>query len=194
VNSLYQWVVVGVMILMSLSGCEFYQHKPIDLSNMNLTTEIDFDRIPDNFEGIVIRKARHLDGSEIAMPMQLEAVIQIFTPASQQYQIWINHERRLIFHVKNLQTNQIQQSSVVDGGWNVARKGISVQMHQPPSLSEEEFNLLTPANQIVREHLYVDLNDQLPELYNSPATLEVYATYSGSDFVSNTIRLELRAE
>ncbi len=160
---------------------------------MNPVSEIDFDKIPENFEGIVIRKARHLDGSEIAGPMQLEAVIQIFTPASQQYQIWINHERRLIFHVKNLQTNQIQQSIVVDGGWNLVREGISVHMDQPPSLSEEEFNLLTPANQIVRKHLYVDLNDQLPELYSAPSTLEVYATYSGSNFVSNTIRLELRA-
>lgn len=158
---------------------------------MGANQEINFDLIPENYEGIVIRKSLDFDGKETGSPMQLEAIIQIYTPEGQQYQTWINHDRRLIFYVKDLRTNEIQVSSVVDGGWNIARKGISVQMHNPPMPTEEQFSQDHPANKILRKHLYAELDDQLPSLYAAPATLEIYAKYSGFDFVSNTIRLEL---
>lgn len=164
--------------------------------------------VPAEFQGIVIegppevtfqkqtvaRPAWDRSGGEVAENfggLSIEGKAQIHTPEGKQYQTWFRFDKRLTFVVKDLTTNAVQRSSYVDGGWNLARQGVSVTMapHPEESVSEAEFNKLMHGGKVISRHFIYQLDDHLHTLYAEPTTLEIHAEYL--DFRSNKIRVKV---
>ena len=164
--------------------------------------------VPEGFQGIVIEGPAEVSFQKRAVGralwdhsqepafayfgnLSIHGTAQIHTSEGKQHETWFAFERRLSFVVKDLTTNTIQRSSRVDGGWNSARMGLSVQMAPSPTLamSEEDFNKAMPAGKLVAKHFIYQLDDHLPKLYAQPTTLEIHAEHLG--FRSNTIRVKV---
>lgn len=164
--------------------------------------------VPANLQGIVIegpaevtfqkqtvaRPAWDRSGGEVAEHfggLNIEGKAQILTPEGKQYQTWFRFDKRLTFVVKDLESNTIQRSSYVDGGWNLARQGVSVTMapHPEESVSEAEFNKLMHGGKVISRHFIYQLDDHLHTLYAEPTTLEIHAEYL--DFRSNKIQVKV---
>ncbi|WP_394003672.1 hypothetical protein ACF3M1_02630 [Luteimonas sp. WGS1318] len=121
----------------------------------------------------------------------VEGTVSIDTPPGTQYATWFNFEKRLTFVVRDLRDGSVRTTSHVDGGWNLARRGISVQMAPPPldSVSEDDFNLQAPHGSAISRRFIYRIDDHLPDLYSAPTTLEIHAEYLGAR--SNAIRVEV---
>lgn len=164
--------------------------------------------VPSDFQGIVIegpaevifqkqtvsRPAWDRSGGEIVEyfgGLNIEGKAQIFTPEGKQYQTWFRFDKRLTFVVKDLESNTIQRSSYVDGGWNLARQGVSVTMapHPEESVSEAEFNTFMDGGKVISRPFIYELDDHLHTLYAKPTTLEIHAEYL--DLRSNKIRVKV---
>lgn len=122
----------------------------------------------------------------------IEGVVQIHTPAGRQYATWFNFDKRVSFVVRDRNHGTVQTSSHVDGGWNLARKGLSVQMALSPgdSITEDAFNAASESGRVISRRFIHRLDDLLPSLYPEPTTLEIHAEYL--EFRSNTILVEVR--
>lgn len=165
-------------------------------------------RVPEDFQGIVIEGPAEVSfhkkkverpvwdrSSEAAIEhfggLNIEGKAQILTPEGKQYQTWFRFDKRLTFVVKDLKDNAVQRSSYVDGGWNLAREGVSVTMapHPEESVSELEFNKLMDGAKVISRRFTYQLDDHLHTLYSEPTTLEIHAEYL--DFRSNTILVKV---
>lgn len=168
----------------------------------------DLDEISETFEGIIIKAekdvvvlCKQFVGSPIWQrsadqqydyfgSIKIHGVAQIFTPQGKQYEMWNRFEKRIKFIVEDLSDNIVTESSYVDGGWNIARKGISVQMAIDRNpISESDYNRLNPGNQIIKKHFIYALDDHLHTLYSKPTTLNIYATYL--NFKSNKVFVDV---
>ena len=164
--------------------------------------------VPADFQGIVIegptevtfhkktvaRPAWDRSDGEVAQHfggLNIEGKVQVHTPVGKQYQTWFRFDKRLTFVVKDLTSNAVQRSSYVDGGWNLARQGVSVTMapHPEESVSEAEFNTFMDGDKVISKHFIYQLDDHLHTLYAEPTTLEIHAEYL--DFRSNKIRVKV---
>jgi hypothetical protein len=173
-----------------------------------MTRPISHLDVPADFQGIVIegpaevtfqkqtvsRPAWDRSGGEIVEylgGLNIEGKVQIHTPVGKQYQTWFRFDKRLTFVVKDLTSNAVQRSSYVDGGWNLARQGVSVTMapHPEESVSEAEFNTSMDGGKVISRHFIYELDDHLHTLYAEPTTLEIHAEYL--DFRSNKIRVKV---
>lgn len=119
--------------------------------------------------------------------LPVHGVIAIFVPAGRQFETWHQFEKRVHFCVRNPHTGRTYRSSYVDGGWNLARQGVSVQMAQPPVIPELYAQL--PDNQIDERRFSIDLLDRLIDVPEPGETLEVTAEYMGS--ISNTVTIKV---
>ena len=121
----------------------------------------------------------------------VEGTVAIDTPPGTQYATWFNFEKRLTFVVRDLRDGSVRTTSHVDGGWNLARRGVSMQMAPSPSdgMSEDAFNLHAPHGPAISRHFIYRIDDHLPDLYSEPTTLEIHAEYLGAR--SNAIRVEV---
>jgi len=126
--------------------------------------------------------------------LNIEGRAQIHTPVGKQYQTWFRFDKRLTFVIKDLKDGSIQKSAYVDGGWNLARQGVSVTMapHPEESISEPEFNKMMEGGKVISRRFTYQLDDHLHTLYSKPTTLEIHAEYL--DFRSNTIRVKVIVE
>ena len=124
----------------------------------------------------------------------VEGTVAIDTPPGTQYATWFNFEKRLTFVVRDLRDDSVQTTSHVDGGWNLARRGLSVQMAPSPSegMSEDAFNMHAPHGPAISRPFTCRIDDHLPDLYSAPTTLEIQADYLGAR--SNAIRAEVLIE
>jgi len=164
--------------------------------------------VPEDFQGIVIEGPAEVSfqKKKVERPvgdrsndaafdhfggLNIKGRAQIHTPEGKQYQTWFRFDKRLTFVVKDLKDNAIQRSSYVDGGWILARKGVSVLMepHPDESVSEPEFNKMMEGGKVISRHFTYQLDDHLPTLYSEPTTLEIHAEYLG--FRSNTILVKV---
>lgn len=164
--------------------------------------------LPEDFEGIVIEGPAEVSfqkkkverpfwdrSNETAFEhfggLNIEGKVQIHTPEGKQYQTWFRFDKRLTFVVKDLTSNAIQRSSYVDGGWNLARQGVSVTMapHPEEAVSEPEFNKLMDGGKLISRQFTYQLDDHLHTLYSEPTTLEIHAEYL--DFRSNKILVKV---
>jgi hypothetical protein len=123
--------------------------------------------------------------------LPVEGKVQIHTPVGKQYETWFRFDKRLTLVVKDLKNNAVQRSSHVEGGWNLARQGVSVVMapHPEESVSETEFNQHMDGGKVIAREFTYPLDDHLPTLYAEPTTLEIHAEYLG--FRSNRIRVKV---
>lgn len=121
----------------------------------------------------------------------VEGTVSIDTPPGTQYATWFNFEKRLTFVVRDLRDDSVRTTSHVNGGWNLARRGISVQTAPSPSdgMTEDAFNLQAPHGPAISRHFIYRIDDHLPDLYAAPTTLEIHAEYLGAR--SNAIRVEV---
>lgn len=135
----------------------------------------------------------HGDGPVVAWfgDLVVEGTVAIDTPPGTQYATWFNFEKRLTFVVRDLRDDSVRTTSHVDGGWNLARRGVSVQKAPSPSdgMSEDAFNLDAPHGPAISRHFIYRIDDHLPDLYSEPTTLEIHAEYLGAR--SNAIRVEI---
>jgi len=164
--------------------------------------------VPEDFQGIVIEGPVEVSfqKKKVGRPpwdrsndaafehfggLNIEGKAQIHTPEGKQYQTWFRFDKRLTFVVKDLKDNAVQRSSYVDGGWNLAREGVSVLMEPHPEelVSEPEFNKMMEGGKVVSRHFTYQLDDHLRTLYSEPTTLEIHAEYL--DFRSNTLLVKV---
>ena len=135
----------------------------------------------------------HGDGPVVAWfgDLVVEGTVAIDTPPGTQYATWFNFEKRLTFVVRDLRDGSVRTTSHVNGGWNLARRGVSMQMAPSPSdgMSEDAFNLDAPHGPAISRHFIYRIDDHLPDLYSEPTTLEIHAEYLGAR--SNAIRVEI---
>jgi hypothetical protein len=170
-------------------------------------------RLPEHFEGIVIvgprevsfrkagvgtpiwvRSADEGEAFDFFGELRIEGQVRIHTPEGAQYRTWFNFDKCVTYVVKDLSDGSTQVSSHVDGGWNLARKGLSVQVALRPGevMSEAAFNAGSESGKVIGKHFSHQLDDLLPNLYSRPTTLEIHAEYL--DFRSNAIRVEVKIE
>jgi len=124
--------------------------------------------------------------------LEVRGIVQIYTPKGKQFETWVNFNKRVEFIIKDLTTNTVQKSSYVEGGWNLGRKGLSLQMHNPDQPTEEEFNSKMSSDVYIKKNFIIAVDDRLPELYSEPTTLEIYAEYM--DFTSNKILVKINIQ
>jgi len=134
------------------------------------------------------------DAFEYFGELDVQGIVQIHTPAGRQYDTWFRFDRRLTFVVRDLADGSIQTTSQVDGGWNLARQGVSVQMAPSPEemVTEERFNAASESGKVVRRRFIYSIDDHLPTLYSRATTLEIHAQYL--HFRSNPIRVRVNVE
>lgn len=121
--------------------------------------------------------------------LSLHGRVAMFVPKGKQLDTWVNFEKRVNFCVRNPLNGKIYRNSYVDGGWNLARQGVSVQMAVPPFIPEVYAQL--PDNQVDERRFSIDLIDRLSDVPKPGDTIEVTAEYMG--ITSNTVTIKLVA-
>ncbi|MGQ9424383.1 hypothetical protein ACXYTJ_00365 [Gilvimarinus sp. F26214L] len=120
--------------------------------------------------------------------LPIEGVFSVFVQAGMQEEIWHDLSRKIGFVVTNLSTGEKMERVRVDGGWHLARQGISVVIAQPPGPDPDYYASL-PSGAIYAKNYRMDVFDNLPQMPEPGAVLEIYVKYRG--FQSDPVRVNV---
>ncbi len=113
--------------------------------------------------------------------LRIDGVFAVFVAPGEQEAIWSGFPDNVNFVMTDLQTGTKHTRNRVDGGWRLARQGMSVSI-APATVPKQDYSTM-PSGEIVQQRFTFDVFDDLWTIPAPETTVEIYLEYRG--FTSN---------